>query len=109
MAERTVEVCFNEFVATVSFKRTTEIEGYSNTKIQFTFVPTKLTEINQSLTLFFENQDYTKPIPLTLVGRCVDVPIYVENEEYNMNVMIYDQFYREKIILHNRGSTAMKI
>lgn len=107
--ERTQEVIFNEFIATVSFKRVTEIEGYSNTKIQFTFVPTKLTEINQNLTLFFENHDYSKPIPLTLSGRCVDVPIYVENEEYNMNVMVYDQFYREKIILHNRGSTAMKI
>jgi hypothetical protein len=61
------------------------------------------------LTLFFENQDYTKPIPLHLTGRCVDVPIYVEKEAYNMNVMVYDQFYREKIILHNRSSTAMKI
>ena len=107
--ERTAEIVFNEFIATVSFKRITEIEGYSNTKIQFTFVPTKLTEIDQNLTLFFENQDYTKPIPLHLTGKCVDVPIYVEKEEYNMNVMVYEQFYREKIILYNRSSTAMKI
>jgi hypothetical protein len=47
-------------------------------KIQFTFVPVKLTEINQTLTLFFENQDYTKPIPIKVRGKCVDVPIYVE-------------------------------
>lgn len=43
LVERTQETIFNEFIATVSFKRTTEIDGYSNTKIQFTFVPTKLT------------------------------------------------------------------
>lgn len=55
LVERTSEIVFNEFVATVSFKRMTEIEGYSNTKIQFTFVPTKLTQIDQTLTLFFEN------------------------------------------------------
>ena len=30
---RTPEVIFDEFVATVSFKRVQEIEGYSNTKI----------------------------------------------------------------------------
>lgn len=42
-------------------------------------------------------------------GRCVDVPIYVAQEEYNMQVLVYDQFYREKIVLHNRGSNAMKI
>jgi len=32
-------------------------------------------------------------------GRCVDVPIYVEKPEYNMNVLVYEQFYREKIVL----------
>lgn len=78
-------------------------------KIQFTFVPVKLTEISQTLTLFFENQDYTKPIVIKVQGKCVDVPIYVEQEEYNMNVLVYDQFYREKIVLFNRGQNAMKI
>jgi len=39
-------IVFNEFLATVSFKRTSEIDGYSNIKIQFTFVPIKLTEIS---------------------------------------------------------------
>jgi hypothetical protein len=26
-----------------------------------------------------------------------------------MNVLVYDQFYREKIVLHNRGANAMKV
>lgn len=107
--QRTDTIIFNEFLATVSFKRTSEIDGYSNMKIQFTFVPVKLTEISQTLTLFFENQDYTKPIVIKVQGKCVDVPIYVEQEEYNMNVLVYDQFYREKIVLFNRGQNAMKI
>ena len=46
---------FEEFLAQVSFKRTTEIEGYSATKIQFTFVPIKLATISQKFTLFLEN------------------------------------------------------
>ena len=100
---------FEEFLAQVSFKRTTEIDGYSSTKIQFTFIPMKLTEVAQNFTLFLENQDYTKPIPISVKGTCVDVPIYVEKEEYNLNVLVYEQFYREKIILHNRGANAMKI
>ena len=69
----------------------------------------KLTEVSQKFTLFLENQDYTKPIPITVRGTCVDVPIYVEKEEYNLNVLVYEQFYREKIVLFNRGSNAMKI
>jgi hypothetical protein len=36
-------IMFDEFLAQVSFKRTTEIQGYSSTRIQFTFIPYKLT------------------------------------------------------------------
>jgi hypothetical protein len=41
------EIIFEEFLAQVSFKRSTVIEGYSDIKIQFTFVPYKLTSIEQ--------------------------------------------------------------
>ncbi len=72
-------------------------------------MPYKLNKIEQRFTLFFENQDYTKPIPITIRGCCVDVPIYVEKEEYNLNVLVYEQFYREKVILYNRSPNSMKI
>ena len=87
-------IAFEEFLAQVSFKRSAFIEGYSELKLQLTFVPYKLTEIDRQFTLFLDNQDYTEPIPITIKGQCVDVPIYVEKEEYDMNVLIYDQFYR---------------
>ena len=88
------EIEFEEFLAQVSFKRTTDINGYSECKIQLVFIPYKLTKIQQDFTLFFENQDYTDPIPISISGQCVDVPIYVEKEEYNLNVLVYEQFYR---------------
>jgi hypothetical protein len=48
-------ILFDEFLATVSFKRASDIDGYSSTKIQFSFVPIKLAIIQQKFTLFFEN------------------------------------------------------
>lgn len=93
----------------MQFKRTSEINGYSESRISFTFIPYKLNYVYQELTLFFENQDYTEPIPITIEGQCVDVPIYVENEEYNLNILIYEQTYRQRIILHNRSQSSMKI
>ncbi len=93
----------------VQFKRTTDIEGYSSTKITFTFVPLQLGPIYQDFTVFFENQDYCQSIPIVLKGECVDVPIYVEKPEYNLNILVYEQFYREKIILYNRSAQPMKI
>ena len=100
---------FEEFLAQVQFKRTNDIDGYSTMKVSFTFVPYKLGQLRQEFTLFLENQDYCEPIPIEVFGECVDVPIYVAQEEYNMNVVVYDQFYREKIILHNRSAQPMKL
>lgn len=37
------------------------------------------------------------------------MPIYVEKEEYDLNVLVYEQFYREKVILYNRSPNSMKI
>ena len=39
------EIRFEEFLAQVNFKRSVEIEGYSETKIDLTFVPYKQTSI----------------------------------------------------------------
>lgn len=72
-------------------------------------MPYKLTSIFQEFTLFFENQDYCEPIHISLRGECVDVPIYVEKEEYNLNVLVYEQFYRQRIVLFNRSQNSMKI
>jgi len=72
-------------------------------------VPFKLTTAEQLFTLFFDNQDYCDPIPFSVHGQCVDVPIFVESPEYNLNVLVYDQFYRQRVVLHNRSSNSMKI
>jgi len=37
------------------------------------------------------------------------VPLHVEQDEYNLNILVYEQFYRQKIVLHNYDSNAMKI
>jgi hypothetical protein len=100
---------FKEFLAQVQFKRSSDIEGYSFVKIPLTFVPFKLGPVSQKFKLFFENQDYSTPIEVEILGECVDVPIYVEKPEYHMKVLVYEQFYREKVLLFNRSALPMKI
>jgi len=64
----------------------------------FTFKPIKLGKIFQECTLFFDNQDYTDPIPIIIKGECVDVPIYVEKLAYNLHTVVYEKTFREKIM-----------
>jgi len=39
----------------------------------------------------------------------VDVPIYVEKLTYDLNIVIYEKIFREKIVLFNRGANTMKL
>lgn len=59
--------------------------------------------------MFFDNQDYTEPIPIIIKGTCVDVPIYVEKLTYNLHTLVYEKTYRDKIVLFNRSSNTMKL
>ncbi len=52
---------------------------------------------------------FTDPIKIVIKGECVDVPIFVEKLTYDMNIVIYEKIFREKIILHNRGPNTMKL
>ena len=33
----------------------------------------------------------------------------MDKPEYNLNILVYEQFYREKIVLFNRSTQPMKI
>jgi len=52
---------------------------------------------------------FTDPIKIVIKGECVDVPIYVEKLTYDMNIVIYEKIFREKIVLHNWGPNTMKL
>jgi hypothetical protein len=100
---------FDEFCVQTIFKRENSIGSYTGKNLVFTFKPFKLGQIFQECTLFFDNQDYTDPIPIIIKGQCVDVPIYVERLTYNLNTLVYEKTYREKIVLYNRSPQTMKL
>ena len=69
---------FDEFCVQAIFKRENNIGSYTSKNLSFIFKPIKLGRIFQEWTLYFDNQDYTSPIPIIIKGQWVDVPIYVE-------------------------------
>jgi hypothetical protein len=87
----------------------TQVEGYSVKNVAFTFVPMKTGPIFQEATIFFDNQEFTEPIKIVIKGECVNVPVYVDKLVYDLNILVYDKTFREKIIIHNRGTNTMKI
>ena len=91
-----------------------EFCAHGVTKISFTFTPVATGSFNTSLRLLIDNGGdgdarYKEEKKVLLRGSCLDVPIWVEKEEYDLKTCLYGHIFRESIIIHNRRSTAMKI
>ena len=100
---------FDEFCVQADFSRVNQIGGYTHKMLSFTFKPFKQGPIFQEATIFLDNDRFTEPINLAIKGECVDVPVYVEKLEYDLNILVYEKTFREKIVLHNRGGNTMKM
>lgn len=89
-------------------------KSLGSTKIGFKFVPTTLGEFTTDLRLRISNgapgdANYEKEFCIRVRGSCLDVPIYVDSEEYDMHTCVYGHIFRESVMIRNRGSVAMKI
>ena len=65
------------------FPRSGEVKGYSSTVLSFTFEPQIIGEYFEEVLFNFGNT-LVPPINLQIIGRCIDVPIYVEQETYDL-------------------------
>lgn len=91
-----------------------EFVPHGTTKVQFTFKPEEIGPYATVLKLSINNgavgdAKYKETFRVQVQGQCIDVPIYVEKEEYNLRTCVFGHTFRENIVLHNRQSVAMKI
>eukprot|EP00746_Dinoflagellata_sp_MGD_P166659 gnl/MRDRNA2_/MRDRNA2_96709_c0_seq1.p1 gnl/MRDRNA2_/MRDRNA2_96709_c0~~gnl/MRDRNA2_/MRDRNA2_96709_c0_seq1.p1 ORF type:complete len:1652 (-),score=423.00 gnl/MRDRNA2_/MRDRNA2_96709_c0_seq1:82-5037(-) len=91
-----------------------EFGQHATTKVQFTFKPEAIGPYATVLKLSINNgavgdARLVETRRVLVQGQCIDVPIYVEKEEYNLKTCVYGHTFRENIVLHNRQSVAMKI
>ena len=60
---------------------------------KFTFRPKKEMEMNIRLQVYFKNYLESKPIIITIKGECIKVPIYIEKELYDFEIIVFNQVY----------------
>lgn len=91
-----------------------EFKPRGSTTISFTFAPTALGDYSTQFRLTVGNgalgdAGYKGEWVVHILGSCVDVPIYVENQLYDLKTCIYDHIFRQNVVIHNRRSVPMKI
>lgn len=50
-----------------------------------------------------------KKLDVLVHASCLDVPIYVEKDVYDLKTCVFRHIFRESVVLHNRQSVAMQI
>mmetsp|Transcript_81700 Transcript_81700/g.210345 ORF Transcript_81700/g.210345 Transcript_81700/m.210345 type:complete len:1701 (+) Transcript_81700:95-5197(+) len=91
-----------------------EFCAHGMTKISFTFVPVATGSFSTTWKLHIDNSGdgdarYVEEKKVLVRGSCLDVPIWVEKEEYDLKTCIFGHNFREIIVVHNRRSVPMKI
>lgn len=50
---------------------------------------------------------HSPPIPIRLEGECVEVPVRVEREAYDLQICLLGHIYREKLRFYNKSEGPM--
>lgn len=98
----------NSFLAMLDFARTGKIGSYTSTTIAFKFSPVQTGLFTEHFKVVYKNPDIAT-LDFELVGECIDVPICVEQDVYDLQVCVLGHTYRERIVLRNRSLLPMKI
>mmetsp|Transcript_63056 Transcript_63056/g.168998 ORF Transcript_63056/g.168998 Transcript_63056/m.168998 type:complete len:1536 (+) Transcript_63056:90-4697(+) len=87
-----------------------EFTNHETTKIKFKFTPeeTCLGTFEAKVRLVVDNP-LVDDFYVVVKGECIDVPIYVEEEQYDFKTVVYDHIFRHNIVLRNRYGVPMKI
>ncbi|CAK4787573.1 unnamed protein product [Aphanomyces euteiches] len=100
---------YDRTVQTISTTTDGRLEPYGSTTIAFTFAPHRpLDEMHQSFRIVFDPPACVDPIDVAVVAQAVQVPLYIESPVMNFQCCVYGKLYRSKLVLRNRGKTAMK-
>lgn len=74
-----------------------------------TITPRAVGSFSLPLQLHFKNFKYSPPIVLQIRCECIEVPIYIEEPLYDLELCLPGHIYRRKLIFHNRSDNPMKV
>jgi hypothetical protein len=84
-------------------EKTGSVDGYSSTTIDVRFKSASLGSIQDILKLKFSNGKVLN-IEISAIGE--DIPVYLERDFFDFKVCIFEELYRETLIVKNRGHIA---
>ena len=89
------------------------ISGYKSAleprtvRVPITFRPAAIGRWQGTVVINFADSG-TLPVRITLTANVTEVPIFLESKTVDFGTVLYDHVYRDCLVVHNRGKTALK-
>ena len=97
------------FLKQIKFQLYGQFNGYSKKNITFTLNARFIGEFNLKCYLKIEYKDKVEFKEFEIKFTIVDLPIYSEKKIYDLNYIIVNQIFREKIVLINKSPVPYKL
>ncbi|XP_078491264.1 cilia- and flagella-associated protein 74-like [Ciona intestinalis] len=85
-----------------------EIEPFSSVKLDIIFAPCIPGDIQANFQISFTDSE-SQPLLIKTKAVAIDVPVWLERQNVDLKVCMYDRLYQEQIVVHNRASTALRL
>uniref|UniRef100_H2XPD8 Abnormal spindle-like microcephaly-associated protein ASH domain-containing protein n=1 Tax=Ciona intestinalis TaxID=7719 RepID=H2XPD8_CIOIN len=85
-----------------------EIEPFSSIKLDIIFAPCIPGDIQANFRISFTDAE-SQPLLIKTKAVAIDVPVWLERQNVDLKVCMYDRLYQEQIVVHNRASTALRL
>ncbi|XP_071839784.1 cilia- and flagella-associated protein 74-like isoform X2 [Apostichopus japonicus] len=85
-----------------------EIGPFGSVKLEIIYQPTVPGKVDVDFELRFSDED-SSSIPVKSYARAIDVPVWVERQNVDLKICMFDRLYQDAIVINNRATTALRL
>lgn len=85
-----------------------EIAPFSSVRLDIIFAPSIPGNIRANFRIAFSDQ-ISEPLTVKTSATAIDVPVWVEKQNVDLRICMYDRLYQDQIIVKNRATTALRL
>ncbi|XP_074655233.1 cilia- and flagella-associated protein 74-like isoform X2 [Tubulanus polymorphus] len=85
-----------------------EIGPFSSVRLEIIWQPTIPGRVDVDFILSFSDPP-SDNINVNAIANAIDVPVWVERQNVDLKICMYDRLYQDTIIVNNRATTALRL
>ncbi|CAH1773330.1 unnamed protein product [Owenia fusiformis] len=85
-----------------------EVKPFSSVKLEIIWQPLVPQASKVDFLITFTDQE-SDDIPIQAVSNAIDVPVWVERQNVDLKICMFDRLYQDTIVVNNRATTALKL